>query len=148
MNKMKIVFELSAEQEARMQEMLARSARYIGTVDNYVLTYEGSREHFLMLMDTVYNYVFDLTDGKRPMPKYYEPDDKRLYWHESYSDYLWNRSPWSYFKDNYTECKIPDRFVAQKRINDLINDQKSLEGEDEEFIGDIYRFRLRFEECT
>ena len=148
MNQMKITFQLSAEQEARMQEMISRSVRYIGTVNNYVLSYEGSRDHFLMLMETVYNYVFDLPNSERPMPKLYEPDDKRLYWHESYQEYLWKRAPWSYFKDHHHECSIPERFVTQKRINDLIEAKKSLEGEDEEFIGDVYRFRARFEECV
>lgn len=145
MDNLKIVFELNAEQEKRMQEMIARSVRYIGNVHNYVLTYEGSREHFLMLMDTVYNYVFDLQSKQRPNPKLYEPSDKRLYWYESLKEYLWNRSPWSYFKDHYDQCEIPERFIAQKRINDLIETQKSLEGEDEEFIIDVYQFRARFE---
>lgn len=63
----------------------------------------------------------------------------------SLKEYLWKRVPWFCFRDHYGQCEIPERFTAQKRINDLIEAQESLEGEDEELIADVRLFRARFE---
>lgn len=86
-----------------------------------LLAYEGPHDVFAKQAKKLIAALYTL-GGMQPngaagiRPKYYEPDDDRLHWNETFDRYIEDRAPWQEFEENATSCHVPHRFLSRRKI--------------------------------
>lgn len=118
-----ITFQLDRDHVSRFYEMAIHYSYYFGDCENYLLTYTGPRSSLPNFIAGPWEGIFKIRELGYPTPKIWIASDKRYRWFETYFQYLLQRADWAtYAKEYFDTTHIPDRFVTQKRIFQMLKE--------------------------
>ena len=157
-NALKRVYGIFLDPEDAELTLSLHAGRVVYVLDDH-LVYEGPHDLFAekasaVVMALIETKAFTPNAAQdRPVPKVYVPDDDRLFWYETYSDFLLNRAPWDEFAQHSSSATIPGRFLSHRTVFGLIGPGVNRENFDighyrvtygDKVVDDVLAFMKRF----